>query len=75
MVLTGADGFCLKESFATEAAFQAVLLLFNLFSEFQRTAGLPAQRADDAAHACVHLWRHPWPCRAAIGPSRKLGAD
>jgi DDE family transposase len=40
----GADGFCLKEFFATEAAFQAVLLLFNLLSEFQRAAGLPSYR-------------------------------
>ena len=40
----GADGFCLKEFFATEAAFQAVLLLFNLLSEFQHAAGLPAYR-------------------------------
>ena len=37
----GADGFCLKEFFATEAAFRAVLLLFNLLAEFQRAAGLP----------------------------------
>jgi hypothetical protein len=41
----GADGFCLKEFFATEAAFRAVLLLFNLLSEFQRAAGLPGYRA------------------------------
>jgi hypothetical protein len=40
----GADGFCLKEFFATEAAFRAVLLLFNLLSEFQRAAGLPGYR-------------------------------
>src|SRR5271166_521778 len=40
----GADGFCLHEFFATEAAFQAVLLLFNLLSEFQRAAGLPFYR-------------------------------
>lgn len=40
----GADGFCLKEFFATEAAFQAVLLRFNLLSEFQRAAGLAAYR-------------------------------
>src|SRR5436190_737895 len=40
----GADGFCLKEFFATEAAFQAVLLLFNLLAEFQRAAGLPVYR-------------------------------
>lgn len=41
----GADGFCLKQFFATEAAFRAVLLLFNLLSEFQRAAGLPTYRA------------------------------
>jgi Transposase DDE domain group 1 len=41
----GADGFCLKEFFATEAAFRAVLLLFNLLAEFQRAAGLPGYRA------------------------------
>jgi hypothetical protein len=40
----GADGFCLQEFFATEAAFQTVLLLFNLLSEFQRAAGLPVYR-------------------------------
>ena len=40
----GADGFCLKQFFATEAAFRAVLLLFNLLAEFQRAAGLPAYR-------------------------------
>jgi DDE family transposase len=40
----GADGFCLKQFFATEAAFRAVLLLFNLLSEFQRAAGFPGYR-------------------------------
>ena len=40
----GADGFCLKKFFATEAAFRAVLLLFNLLAEFQRAAGLPGYR-------------------------------
>ena len=40
----GADGFCMKPFFATEAAFRAVLLLFNLLSEFQRAAGLPVYR-------------------------------
>jgi hypothetical protein len=40
----GADGFCLKQFHATEAAFRAVLLLFNLLSEFQRAAGLPGYR-------------------------------
>jgi hypothetical protein len=41
----GADGFCLKEFFATEAAFRAVLLLFNLLAEFRRAAALPGYRA------------------------------
>jgi hypothetical protein len=41
----GADGFCLREFFATEAAFRAVLLLFNLLADFQRAAGLPGYRA------------------------------
>jgi len=40
----GADGFCLKQFFATEAAFRTVLLLFNLLAEFQRAAGLPLYR-------------------------------
>ena len=40
----GADGFCLKPFFATEAAFRAILLLFNLLAEFQRAAGLPGYR-------------------------------
>src|SRR3984893_18426354 len=40
----GADGFCLKQFFATEAAFRAVLLLFNLLAEFQRAAGMPVYR-------------------------------
>ena len=40
----GADGFCMNQFFATEAAFRAVLLLFNLLAEFQRAAGLPLYR-------------------------------
>jgi hypothetical protein len=40
----GADSFCLKQFFATEAAFRAILLLFNLLAEFQRAAGLPSYR-------------------------------
>jgi DNA-directed RNA polymerase subunit N (RpoN/RPB10) len=40
----GAHGFCLKQFFATEAAFRSVLLLFNLLSGFQRAAGLPGYR-------------------------------
>jgi hypothetical protein len=39
-----ADHFCLKQFHATEAAFRAVLLLFNLLAEFQRAASLPGYR-------------------------------
>ncbi len=35
-----ADRFCLKQFFATEAAFQTILLSFNLLAEFPRAAGL-----------------------------------
>jgi Transposase DDE domain group 1 len=40
----GADGFCMQKFYATEAAFRAVLLVFNLLAEFQRAAGLPGYR-------------------------------
>jgi hypothetical protein len=36
-----ADDFCLREFFATEAAFRSILLLFNLLGEFQRAAASP----------------------------------
>ena len=49
----GADGFCLKQFFATDAAFRAVLLLFNLLSEFQRAAGLPGYREPATIRAQV----------------------
>ena len=39
-----ADRFCLKQFFATEAAFQTILLLFNLLGEFQRAAGMAGYR-------------------------------
>ena len=40
----GADGFCMKQFFATEAAFRSVLRLFHLLSEFPRAAGWPVYR-------------------------------
>jgi hypothetical protein len=48
----GADSFCLKQFFATEAAFRAILLLFNLLAEFQRAAG-------HYPHPSSHLRSHP----------------
>ena len=35
----GADRFCLKDFYATDAVFRSVLLLFNLLSEFRRVSG------------------------------------
>ena len=57
----GADGFCLQEFFATEAAFQAVLLLFNLLSEFQRAAGLTVYREPATLRTQVFI------CGAILG--------
>ena len=49
----GADGFCLKQFFATEAAFRSILLLFNLLAEFQRAAGLPGYQKPATLRAQV----------------------
>ena len=48
-----ADGFCLKQFFATEPAFRAILLLFNLLVEFQRAAGLPGYQQPATLRAQV----------------------
>jgi hypothetical protein len=42
-----------KQFFATEAAFRAVLLLFNLLAAFQRAAGLPIYREPATIRAQV----------------------
>jgi DNA-directed RNA polymerase subunit N (RpoN/RPB10) len=62
----GADGFCLQEFFATEAAFRAVLLLFNLLAEFQRVAGLPTYRAPATIRTQVLT------CGAILGRAGRL---
>ena len=49
----GADGFCLKQFFATEAAFRSILLLFNLLAEFQRAAGLSGYQQPATLRAQV----------------------
>ena len=56
-----ADDFCLKEFFATEAAFRAILLLFNLLSEFQRISGMPGYRQPATLRTQVFL------CGAILG--------
>ncbi len=46
----GADDFCRREFYATEAAFRSVLLLFNLLSLWQTAARPPcAPRSSSAA--------------------------
>jgi hypothetical protein len=61
----GADGFCMKQFFATEAAFRAVLLLFNLLSEFQRAAGLPVYREPATIRTQILT------CGAILGRARR----
>ena len=63
----GADGFCLKQFFATEAAFRSILLLFNLLAEFQRAAGLARYQQPASLRAQVLT------CGAILGRAgRKL---
>ena len=50
-----ADDFCLKEFFATEAAFRAILLLFNLLSEFQRVSGMQGYRQPATLRTQIFL--------------------
>lgn len=57
----GADRFCLKQFFATEAAFQSILLLFNLLAEFQRAAGLTGYREPATLRTMVFT------CGAILG--------
>jgi hypothetical protein len=57
------DDFCLKEFFATEAAFRAILLLFNLLSEFQRVSGMQSYRQPATLRTQVFL------CGAILGRS------
>jgi hypothetical protein len=56
-----ADDFCLREFFATEAAFLAVLMLFNLLGEFQRASGMSGYRQPATLRAQVFL------CGAILG--------
>jgi hypothetical protein len=56
-----ADDFCLKEFFATEAAFRGILLLFNLLSEFQRVSGMQDYRQP------ATLPTHVFLCGAILG--------
>lgn len=56
-----ADDFCLRQFFATEAAFLGILLLFNLLAEFQRAAGFTTYRQPATLRSQVFL------CGAVLG--------
>ena len=57
----GADDFCLREFFVTEAAFRSILQLFNLLAQFQRAIGLRTYRQPATLHTQV------FPCGALLG--------
>ena len=50
-----ADDFCWHEFFATEAAFGAILLLFNRLGEFQRASGMKGYRPPATLRTQVFL--------------------
>ena len=58
-----ADDFCLREFFATEAAFLGILMLFNLLGEFQRASGMSGYRQPATLRVQVFL------CGAILGRS------
>jgi hypothetical protein len=57
----GADDFCMRKFFATETAFRAILMLFNLLGEFQRASGMRSYRQPATLRAQVFL------CGAILG--------
>jgi hypothetical protein len=56
-----ADSFCMRNFFATEAAFRSILMLFNLLGEFQRAAGIKAYKRPATLRTAVFL------CGAILG--------
>ena len=56
-----ADDFCLREFFATDAAFLGILMLFNLLGEFQRASAMSGYRQPSTLRAQVFL------CGAILG--------
>ena len=56
-----ADAFCLRQFFATEAAFRSILLLFNLLGEFQRACRFTRYRQPATLRAQIFL------CGALLG--------
>lgn len=60
------DDFCMRQFYATEAAFRTILMLFNLLGEFQRASGMVGYRQPSTLRAEVFL------CGAILG---KKGRD
>ena len=58
--LAAAD-FCLRQCYATEAAFRSILMLFNLLAEFQRATGMTEYRQPASLRYTVFL------CGAILG--------
>lgn len=56
-----ADDFCLREFFATEAAFLGILMLFNLRGEFQRASAMTGYRQPASLRVQMFL------CGAILG--------
>jgi hypothetical protein len=64
----GIDGFCMKKFFATEAAFQAVCLTYNLMQQFQKELGFRTKRTLGVVRMMALS------CGAELGRAgRKLG--
>lgn len=58
-----ADGFCMRQFHSTDAAFSSVLLLFNLLSLFQKSAGITRWQRPATLRTSVFL------CGAILGSS------
>ena len=59
----GADGFCMKKFYSTEAAFRSVLFTFNLLGEFLRACDTKPYRQPATLRSLVFL------CGAILGRS------
>lgn len=62
-----ADDLCLREFFATEAAFRSILLLFNQLGEFQRACGFTNYRQPATLRTLVSFAALARSRRASLG--------
>jgi len=51
----GADKFCLRDFYSTDAVFRSILVLFNLLSEFRRVSGMPQHKEPGTLRSEVFL--------------------